>query len=51
VWEHVVEEVAALPGATQVDPGIPPRWEVHLPGEVRAEFVWGLLPRVHPDPR
>jgi hypothetical protein len=26
-----------------VDPGVVTRWEVHLPGDVRARFVWGLL--------
>jgi hypothetical protein len=50
VWEHVLEEVAALPGATEVDPGVHSRWELHLPGDVRAQFVWGLLQRVHTDP-
>ena len=46
VWEHVVADVAALTGARTVDPGVPSRTEVHLPGDVRAEFVWGLLQRV-----
>ncbi len=46
VWEHVVDDVLALPGATGVDPGVPSRYEVHLPGGVRARFVWGLLQRV-----
>jgi len=28
------------------------RWEVHLPGGVRARFVWGLLQAVdQPSPR
>ena len=48
VWEHVVADVAALPGAVGVDPGVPPRWEVHLPDGTRARFVWGLLQQVHP---
>ena len=48
VWEHVVADVAALPGATGVDPGVPPRWEVHLPDGTRARFVWGLLQQVEP---
>lgn len=51
VWEHVVEDVAVLPGAVEVDPGTAPRWEVHLPGGVRARFVWGLLQQVDPGPR
>jgi hypothetical protein len=50
VWEHVVDDVAALPGARDVDPGVATRWEVHLPGGVRTRFVWGLLQRVGPDP-
>jgi hypothetical protein len=50
IWEHVVEEVAALPGAVDVDPGVHSRWEVHLPDGVRTEFVWGLLQRVRTDP-
>ena len=50
VWEHVVADVAVLPGAADVDPGVVPRWEVHLPG-VRARFVWGLLQQVQPDRR
>jgi hypothetical protein len=49
VWEHVVADVAVLPGAVDVDPGVVTRWEVHLPG-ARAEFVWGLLQRVAPRP-
>ena len=51
VWEHVRADVAALPGAVEVDPGTVSRWEVHLPGGVRAAFVWGLLQRVGPGPR
>jgi hypothetical protein len=47
VWEHVVADVIALPGAVGVDPGVPPRWEVHLPDGTRAGFVWGLLQQVH----
>ena len=46
VWEHVVADVAVLPGAEDVDPGVATRWEVHLPGGVRARFVWGLLQQV-----
>src|SRR4051795_3215164 len=38
IWELGVEEVAALPGAADVDPGVHPRWEVHLPDGVRTEF-------------
>ena len=33
-------------GARSVDPGVVTRWEVHLPGGVRAAFVWGLLQQV-----
>jgi hypothetical protein len=50
VWEHVVDDVAVLPGARDVDPGVVTRWEVHLPGGVRTQFVWGLLQRVDADP-
>jgi hypothetical protein len=50
VWEHVVDDVAFLPGARNVDPGVVTRWEVHLPGGVRTQFVWGLLQRVEPGP-
>ncbi|MCZ2827682.1 hypothetical protein O2W14_02375 [Modestobacter sp. VKM Ac-2986] len=50
VWEHVVGDVAVLPGAQGVDPGVTSRWEVHLPG-LRAQFVWGLLQQVQPRPR
>lgn len=50
VWEHVVEDVSALPGARDVDPGVATRWEVHLPGGVRTRFVWGLLLQVTPGP-
>jgi hypothetical protein len=46
VWEHVLDDVVGLPGAVGVDPGVVTRWEVHLPGGVRAAFVWGLLQRV-----
>jgi hypothetical protein len=48
IWEHVIADVAALPGAVDVDPGVATRWEVHLPGGVRTQFVWGLLQRVEP---
>jgi hypothetical protein len=51
VWEHVLDDVVGLPGARSVDPGVPTRWEVHLPGGVRATFVWGLLQRVTHDQR
>ena len=47
VWEHVVADVAVLPGAVDVDPGVVTRAEVHLPGGIRARFVWGLLQQVH----
>jgi hypothetical protein len=46
VWQHVLDDVIGLPGATSVDPGVATRWEVHFPGDVRAAFVWGLLLRV-----
>ena len=49
VWEHVVADVAVLPGAEDVDPGVATHWEVHLPGGVRARFVWGLLQQVQRD--
>jgi hypothetical protein len=42
----VLDDVIALPGAASVDPGVVTRWEVHLPGGIRAAFVWGLLLRV-----
>jgi hypothetical protein len=50
VWEHVVEDVSALAGAVDVDPGVVTRWEVHLPDGTRAQFVWGLLQQVLPPP-
>jgi hypothetical protein len=46
VWEHVLDDVVGLHGAVGVDAGVGTRWEVHLPGGVRASFVWGLLQRV-----
>ena len=46
VWQHVLDDVIGLPGAASVDPGVATRWEVHLPGDVRATFVWGLLLKV-----
>jgi hypothetical protein len=49
-WEHVVEDVAALPGAVAVDPGVHSRWEVRLSDGTRARFVWGLLQQVLPAP-
>ena len=52
VWAHVLDDVIGLRGATSVDPGVVTRWEVHLPGGVRAAFVWGLLQQVSgPAPR
>jgi hypothetical protein len=50
VWQHVVEDVSALPGAVDVDPGVVTRWEVHLSDGTRAGFVWGLLQHVSPPP-
>jgi hypothetical protein len=46
VWEHVLDDVVGLPGAEHADPGVVTRWEVHLPGGTRAQFVWGLPQRV-----
>jgi hypothetical protein len=46
VWEHVLDDVIAVPGATGVGSGVPTRAEVLLPGGVRAVFVWGLLLQV-----
>ena len=40
----------AAAGAESVDPGVVTRWEIHLPGGVRAQFVWGLLQRVTARP-
>jgi hypothetical protein len=48
VWEHVLDDVIAVPGAASVGPGVPTRHDVRLPGEVRAAFVWGLLLQVRP---
>jgi hypothetical protein len=46
IWQHVLDDVIDLPGAVSVDPGVATRWEVQLPGGVRAVFVWGLLLQV-----
>ncbi|WP_104522663.1 hypothetical protein [Blastococcus atacamensis] len=46
VWEHVLDDVIAVPEARSVDPGVVTRWEVRLPGGVTTTFVWGLLQRV-----
>ena len=46
VWQHVVDDVAAVPGAAHADPGTPGHWEVALPDGRRARFVWGLLQRI-----
>ena len=46
MWQHVLDDAVALPGAVGVDPGVASRWEVHLPDGTRAQFVWGLLQRV-----
>jgi hypothetical protein len=48
IWQHVLDDVIGLPGAVGVDPGVVTRWEVHVPGDVRAVFVWGLLLQVSP---
>ena len=50
VWEHVLDDVVGLPGAESVDPGVVTRWEIRLPGGVRASFVWGLLQQVSRTP-
>jgi hypothetical protein len=50
IWEHVVEDVSALAGAVDVDPGVVTRWEVRLADGTRAQFVWGLLQQVLPPP-
>jgi hypothetical protein len=50
VWEHVVADVAGLPGAVDVDPQVTSRWEVRLADGSRARFVWGLLQQVSPPP-
>ena len=50
VWEHVLDDVVGLPGAVSVDPGVVTRWEIHLPGGERAQFVWGLLQQVQRSP-
>jgi hypothetical protein len=46
VWEHTLDDVVVLAGAESVDPGVVTRWEIRLPGGVRATFVWGLLQQV-----
>jgi hypothetical protein len=51
VWEHVLDDVVVVSGARSVDPGVVTRWEIHLPGGVRAAFVWGLLQQVSREPR
>ena len=46
VWQHVLDDVVVVDGARSVDPGVVTRWEIELPGGVRAAFVWGLLQQV-----
>jgi hypothetical protein len=46
----VLDDVVGLPGAVSRDPGVVTRWEIRLPGGIRAEFVWGLLQRVGVSP-
>jgi hypothetical protein len=46
VWEHVLDDVVALPGARSSDPQVASRWDVLLPDGSRARFVWGLLQQV-----
>ena len=46
VWEHVLDDVGGLPGARGVDPEVPTRWLVDIPGGVRTVYVWGLLQQV-----
>jgi hypothetical protein len=48
IWEHVLDDVLALPGAVGVDPAVVSRREVRLPDGRRARFVWGLLQEVTP---
>lgn len=49
VWEHVLDDVVAVPGAESVGSGgVVTRWEMRLPGGVRVTFVWGLLQRISP---
>jgi hypothetical protein len=43
----VLDDVVGLPGARSVDPEVPTRWIVDLPG-VRSVYVWGLLQQVTP---
>jgi hypothetical protein len=50
VWQHTLDDVVPLRGAESVDPGVVTRWEIHLPGGVRALFVWGLLQQVSARP-
>lgn len=51
VWQHVLDDVVVVAGARSVDPGVVTRWEIELPGGVRAAFVWGLLQQVSCEPR
>ena len=51
VWQHVLDDVVVVAGARSVDPGVVTRWEIQLPGGVRAAFVWGLLQQVSCEPR
>jgi hypothetical protein len=46
VWEHVLDDVIAVPGVAGIGSGVPTRAEVRLPNGVRAAFVWGLLLQV-----
>ncbi|MGY1745805.1 hypothetical protein [Blastococcus sp. SYSU D00695] len=46
VWQHVVDDVAAVPGTRHVGAPAPAHWEVALPDGRPARFVWGLLLRV-----
>lgn len=46
VWEHVLDDVAAVEGAVLEPPDVPTRDVVALPDGTRALFVWGLLQRV-----
>jgi hypothetical protein len=50
VWQHVLDDLIGLPGAESVDPEVASRWEIRLPGGVRASFVWGLLQQVGRTP-
>ncbi|WP_147262022.1 hypothetical protein [Blastococcus sp. TF02A-26] len=49
-WQHVVDDVAAVPGARHAGADMPAHWAVDLPDGRRARFVWGLLQEVRDQP-